>query len=257
MAVAIKKITRIARSAHQIADDPLMSDANLQGYWKLENVNDSSSNGYNLTNNGTVTFPVGRFNNGANFVAASSQYLNIADASAANLEITGSRTVSFWFKPVDKTGTYTVFAHDDTTNGWIIYQNSWNYQFLIRGLTINTYINSSPSDGAPGTVVVGQWQHVVGVYDSANSKLKIWFNGLKTELTASGSSTNSAADFSIGARDKGATVDLYASGMIDDLAIWNRALTDIELSRLYNGNIKKIGGKTMAQVKKFMGVSNA
>jgi hypothetical protein len=40
---------------------------NLRAYYKLENENDSSGNGLTLTNNNSVTFTSGKFNNGANF----------------------------------------------------------------------------------------------------------------------------------------------------------------------------------------------
>ncbi|MFA6315620.1 MAG: LamG domain-containing protein [Candidatus Paceibacterota bacterium] len=216
--------------ALEIINSPLYLDANMQGYWRLEADGTDSSGKNNTMGLGNAPdYVAGKFGNGAEFTLANTDYLTLADASATGLEITGSRTVSAWMKP-DATGKFgTIFAHDDGTNGWIIYQNDTNFQLLIRGLTTNTLVNT------PSTIVGGQWYHVVGVYDSTNTKLKIWMNGVKTEVTASGSSANSAADFSIGARDKGAAVDLYADGIIDDVAVWDRALTDAEVTNIYAG----------------------
>ena len=252
------------------------------GVWHLESDGiDSSGNSNTMELGNAPDYVTGKIGDGAEFTSGNGDYMTIADASATGLEITGSRTVSFWFKADAKTNFSTAFAHDSGSAGWIIYQNGWNYQFLIRGLTTNTYINSAVSDGADGTVVAGAWQHVVGVYDSTNTKLKIFMNNFKREVTASGSSSNSAADFSIGARDKGATVDLYADGIIDEVRVVNVARSDDWLTTVYNNqnspstfatgavvslikelsgvaqaSIKKVAGVAIASVKKVAGVSN-
>jgi hypothetical protein len=44
----------------------------------------------------------------------------------------------------------------------------------------------------------GKWYFVVGVYDSANTKLKVWVNGIKKEATASGSASDTNGPFRIG-----------------------------------------------------------
>jgi len=97
----------------------LGTDPNLQGYWKLENVNDSSTNAYTLTNNGVTTFVAGKFNNGANFVSASSQYLS--RTAATNLGITGTQTWSCWFKPASPGGTQYMMSVS-TGNIGILYK---------------------------------------------------------------------------------------------------------------------------------------
>src|SRR5205807_557155 len=57
-------------------------------YWKFDEANstaaDSTGNGNTLTNNNTVTYSGGKINNGANLVAASSQYFSITNASSTN-----------------------------------------------------------------------------------------------------------------------------------------------------------------------------
>ena len=82
----------------EIRRTALYSDASLQGYWRLEtDGTDSSANGYNVS--GTApTYTTGRYGNGGDFEASSSQYLAIAGSSSANLNITGSQTWSAWVK---------------------------------------------------------------------------------------------------------------------------------------------------------------
>lgn len=205
----------------------LFSDSALKGYWKLEDANDSSSSGYNLTNNNSVTFPAGRFNNGGNFVKASSQSLTIANASCPNLEITGSCTWMAWIKPATVSGAdFHIMAKDKAASSVFrqFYISSSAPLFQCSGLTTNSFVQSSV------TLSVGSWYLVVGIYDSANSKLKVWVNNTKTEVTASGSMTASDQPFCIGKNNANA----YFDGIIDDVAVFNRALTDAEVTTLYS-----------------------
>ena len=61
---------------------------NIVAYWKFDessgNAMDSTGNGNTLTNVNTVTYSAGKINNGANFVAASSQYFSATAAAPAS-----------------------------------------------------------------------------------------------------------------------------------------------------------------------------
>src|SRR6266550_1023978 len=73
----------------------------LQAYYKLEGLTDSSGNGLDLTDHGTVTFVAGKVNNAANFATPVTQYLSHSlDAHYA--PGTGDYTVSFWFNTSDR-----------------------------------------------------------------------------------------------------------------------------------------------------------
>ncbi len=168
----------------EIYKSPLLDDANLQAYYRLEaDGTDDSPNGYDLT--GTAPdYVSAKFGNGGDFEATSSNYLSIANASCPNLEISGSQSWGCWIKPETlPASAMRVMAKKINERG--IYINSGVPTFQIIGLTTNTAVASSES------LSTGLWYFVVGVYDSSNSKLKIWVNGTKTEVTASGSSTAS------------------------------------------------------------------
>ena len=82
---------------------------------------------------------------------------------------------------------------------------------------------------------------MVGIYDSANTKLKVWLNDVKTEVTASGSTSSAGTEaFSLGRA--GAYAGDYFDGIIDDAFVFNRALTDAEVLSLYNTMVKKFAG---------------
>ena len=65
-------------------------DKNLVAYYRLEDVQDVSGNGYTLTNT-SVTFSTGKLNNGGVFDGSASRL-----QSTTNLAQAGNFTVSFW-----------------------------------------------------------------------------------------------------------------------------------------------------------------
>lgn len=208
----------------------LYSDANLQGYWRLENnFTDETANNNDLTNRNSTAFATAKFGSGADFESGSLQYADIAHASQTNLNGTGSKTISCWFKPESIGVNHVLVSKDNAVaEGYLLYITSGNNpRFIGRGLTTNTLVTSTE------TVSAGSWYHVVGVYDSSGSKLKIFVNGVKTEVTASGTTAASSVPFAIGAREKGGTQDLHADGILDDVAFFDRALTDTEVNSLY------------------------
>src|SRR5258707_3102502 len=71
----------------------------LIGYYKLENLNDSSGNAAPLTNHGTVTFVAGKVGNCAHIVSASSQWLSRA-TGISNQFGTGDFSFAYWVKSV-------------------------------------------------------------------------------------------------------------------------------------------------------------
>lgn len=223
-----------AAARREINANWLLSDANLQGYWRLESDGtDSGPNGYTLTGSGTPTHTTGKFGNGADLESTSSQRYSIADASCANLEISGSQTWSAWVKFESTAASMRIMAKRDTAG--VSHQISLGGSSLIgvlfSGLTTNAFVESAVVPTA------GTWYHVVGIYDSAASKIKIWVNGKKWEATASGTTSDTNADFAIGCDFTGAsdTAANFLDGVVDDCAILNRALSDAEVIALYTG----------------------
>ena len=233
----------------ELYNSSLFSDANLEGYWRLEaDGTDSSNNGYNVAAGTVPSYVSGRFGNGADFEKNSSQFLTIADASCANLEITGSHTFGAWIKAESYTGgaDACILGKRDSSSGNIndLYLSGANssapvVMFRLTGLTTNSQVISS------GALTMGTWYFVVGVYDSSNEKLKVWINDTKTEVAASGSSTDTNGDFSIG-RLGGSTAN-YQDGIIDDAFVFSRALTDAEVLTLYNYNLQCYSESTIKE----------
>lgn len=214
--------------AKKIAETPLFSDANLQGYWELEDANDSGPNGYDLT--GTApSYAAAKFGNGGDFEASSSQYIAIANASCPNLEIAGDKTICAWIKPETTVTNATIAMKSDSTTayafGICIYNNA--PRFISNGCTPAEIVSTA-------TMSSGNWYFVCAVQRSGS--LDIWLNDTKTTTNKTGSSTDTNGSFAIGKFGDWTHPSNYFDGIIDDVAIFNRALTETEISNLYTGN---------------------
>lgn len=147
-------------------------------------------------------------------VSTSSQYASIADGSQTGLEITGSKTWMTWFKP-SSVSLQVLMAKVSGSSGVQVFFDTTYVQFYCNGLTTNSTINATIS------LVANKWYHVAGVYDSANSQLRIYINGvLMNTLTASGSTTDSNATFYLGRNDSGN----YFNGVMAHSKVFNVAM---------------------------------
>lgn len=150
------------------------------------------------------------------------------------------------------TGDFTLSAWIKTSgDGWIItrgYEDKdgeRGYLLNIIGGSLGFY---NLSIGGPGGIGVSipvlkdnAWHHIAAVRDEY--KLKLYFDG---ELAGSSNYGAYGIDYSsshplyIGAivyysGDTAASKNTTFDGMIDDVSIYNRALTDAEIEELYSG----------------------
>lgn len=241
----IKSINGIPYGNTEIAQHKLFSDANLKGYWKLEaNGNDSSPSGYNLA--GTApSYVAAKFGNGADFENSSSQYIEIADASCPNLEILGSQTWGCWVKPE------TIDATTDTMLAKIAGSNFGHKLDTVSGTVRFQHNGLTPVNITSDVLItVGKWHFICGVYNSSTNKSAIWINGIKKEISVTGTPSDSNGNFVIGAdRGNSGNLQSYFDGIIDDAFVFNRALTDDEIVSIYKGSIKNINGMTIGETE--------
>ena len=137
-----------------------------------------------------------------------------------------STTWSGWIKPTGAAGWQVIFGMED--GGWdrfLIIENGG--LGLSMGKTTNRW-----QTGA--SVTAGQWQHVVAIYD--NGSMRFYHNG--TEYTTNDQEGNhsSTGKFTIGGNQTHSPHNYYR-GLIDEVAVWNEALTASEISALYNSGV--------------------
>lgn len=214
----------------------------IEGLWPLNeasgNALDLSDNAYNLTDTNTVAASSdGLMSSVRDFELANTEYFTVADASAPNLEIAGSQTWFAFVKPETASTAGHCFLGKSNATTYKLLQIQTNgisqagVGFQLAGLTTNTIVISDVS------LEAGKWYFVCGVYDSANSKLKVWVNGIKKEVTASGSATDTNGTFNLGRT--GGTSPNYYDGLIQNACVLSVALTDNQVKKLFAATMYK------------------
>jgi hypothetical protein len=221
----------------------LSSDANLVGYWRFEentgaSIADSSTNSNTATLNGpTFSTDVPPFNYySLNLDASSSHYINGDNFNANTMIGAGDMTVSMWVK-LDTTTQYDTFMYVGASSSSVEYLQ---FRLIDVGgslkLDLRGRAGSSGSASCTGTTTVttGTWYNLV--FTRTGTTAKVYING-SLEQTATdsdfGADFGSSADTTtlIGAFSGAAN---FMDGLIDEISIWEIALTSTQVSNIYN-----------------------
>ena len=143
-------------------------------------------------------------------------------------------TVSFW---VNREQSITGGATADERNR-AFFSNSDGTNFLIDNNDRNDSIRFYSAGGAISSVVGdwdNEWHHIAFTYEGTNGTL--YFDGVSV---GTGTITQPIGTSVYLYR---VSPDLYPNGSIDDLAIFNRALTSIEIANIHNGGAYSPAGR--------------
>lgn len=155
-------------------------------------------------------------------------------AQSPSFDITsGLVSVSVWTKldllPSQLPGAFGPIF-DSETDQYVIYEDRGNNQLRFK---VTTSGGAARPAIQAADLKTGAWIHVVGVYDGANAK--IYLNGVfKSSLPLTGT-VNPGQVATLG---KSGTT--FFKGGIDNVQVFNKALTDQEVADLYT-NTKTIG----------------
>ncbi len=227
------------------------TETGLVGYWKMDDSQqwssaaDSSGSGLNatLTNSPawSTSVPSGVvWDNPTSLKVDGTSYAEIA--RNATLE-PAAVTVSFWAKP---NGAQAAWSRP-LVKGWNNDSGpTWgSYQFIVSPgtgdstmieWTIGHSAGTAGLTSATGGLPDATWTHVVGVYDPAGSapQQRLYLNGTlvqsQTFTSALAYDTSATGFLRIGAY-----TGPGFNGWMDDVRIYNRGLTQTEVSALYAG----------------------
>ncbi len=191
----------------------------LVGYWPFcGNANDESGNANNGTVNGATltTDRFGNTNSAYNFDGIND---NIGLGNFFNYT---SFSISMWVKPGNQNGHAVIIDNNHASS------NNWVFQ-TISNFSNNGYnfINSNEV-----LLSTNNWNHVILSYSLG--VVRVYLNGnLVTETPWSLNYNNSPSLF-LGYWQ--AANARFWKGDMDDIGIWNRALTQEEITNLYNVN---------------------
>jgi len=206
------------------------------GIWHLDQNALDSSHDTHGTIIGTARWDYGKigvFGSATAFLCDGTNYINIPDDS--DLDITDAVTVEAWIKPSRLDVWQSPLekgAHNDWAYGFYIEPAGGNIGFEIG------------EEGSPATwagavapvnsyLAVGKWTHIVGTADSATGKVYLYIDGYKRgEGSFSGQINTNSIPFQVGKRCDGG----YFGGVIDEVRIYDRALSSSEIYSYYMAN---------------------
>lgn len=214
----------------------------LVAYFPLSDLNDSVG-GHTLTNSSpaNITFTSGKNGSAATWANSVTHMLSASDATALRFG-NANWTVSCWvnFTRVGTTNSDTVLAKSNlfVTREVIIsrFQNRLDAE-IFNGTTTSIqqiqFSSAIPSNG---------WYFVCLRNVASTKTLTLVVNDSGKSATYTGTPGTGASVFSIGAQNvNGNAQTAMTGGQIDEVAKWNRALTDDEILLLYNGGTGTFG----------------
>jgi hypothetical protein len=136
-----------------------------------------------------------------------------------------STTWAGWINTIGVSGWKMIFDMEDS---------GWDRFLAIESGGLGLSMGHTSNRWQTGvSVTAGVWQHVVAVYD--NGAMRFYYNGTEYTTGLTEGNHSSAGTFTIGANQNGG--GNFYTGIIDEVAVWNEALTAAEITTLYNSGI--------------------
>ncbi|MCX6876245.1 MAG: putative Ig domain-containing protein [Verrucomicrobia bacterium] len=220
--------------------------ANCVSWWRAENTFADSVG----TNHGTglngVTYAAGEVGQAWSFDGTDD---SIQVPSSANLNLVSGQgwTLEGWIKPEDTSTRFIAHKGSQTSGGdqyWQVYLNGNALRFeMVSNAGYDSVISST-------TMVTGQWQHFAVVVDNMGGPISgyhLYLNGTDagTSYTHDGASSgtvNNTEPLRIGAVNAYGSLSDFLKGQLDELAIYNRALSANEIAAIHAAGA---GGKVL------------
>jgi hypothetical protein len=193
---------------------------NILSYWNLDDngsggvsLVDSTGNGNTLAASGSLVVGDGKIEDAILFDGSSNSVVTSSGFSGS-----GDFSISFWVKPNSFSGYRGLISRVSELNIYINFDGS---------LSVNNA--SSPSSiESVGSLSLGGWSYVAVIKSGGTTSLYI--NGSFIASTTQGISPSGG--FFIGSFGG---FQWFLDGGIDEVGIWNRALSPSEITSLYNG----------------------
>ena len=194
---------------------------------------DYSSNNFDGTVVGSAFTTRGEYGQGVGMDGATDS-LNIADNNA--LDITGALTISFWMKVSAYPSAGTQGLIFEKWCNWGVTGCGAGYPYVVRLSETGTiafleYNGGSVSVVTSSVIPKDTWVHFTAMRNSTS--MVTYINGAYDKIALSGGyGTANANPLWIGSRGGGANT--FYRGNLDEVMIYNRALSSTEISAIYN-----------------------
>jgi hypothetical protein len=220
----------------ELTNSPAMAfslNDNLQGYWQFNgNGNDSSENGRNLDIFGNPGFGIGLFGQALSVNGNPNKYaqrpINDPVFNFGNSDF----TVQIWtkFHTTDDEQTLIEKFANQGGPGWTLTKLPDN---VIRFYNDDNLSDGFDVDTAPLSISTGVFHNFV--VRRQGDTFNIFFDdNLVVSNTFPSVISSTTNPLLIGKRNPSDGRDFPVNGLIDEVAIWNRAISDADIKYLYN-----------------------
>jgi hypothetical protein len=193
------------------------SDEGLFAHWKFDDGSGSTATDSAGINNGTLngnpTWTAGRFDGALSFDGAGDY---VAFSTIAPL-IGNTVTAQAWIRMSEYAGLWNPILTQNAGNGYYFYTSSGRPAFYI--VVGAAFIQAR----SPEVINPNEWYHVAGTNDGSN--LKLYVNGQLKDSDSSTGFLGVSNNAYIGVE---LNSPLYFYGLIDDVRIYNRAVSESE-----------------------------
>ena len=216
-------------------------NSGLVGYWSFDGKDMAGNTAYDRSgqnNNGTLTNgptrAIGKIGQGLSFDGGN-DVVNVGNVPLLDIG-TGDYSAVAWIKanPQGASRGYLLFNGGDcaTCDGFVFAVESDG-----GGGDLSVSVSNGISqvvNGVQGSVAVNdrQWHHVVWVWDR-NVGIKFYIDGVVSFSNGTTNADNILSDYNFSIGDAVPSISPF-DALIDDVRVYNRALSADEVKRLYN-----------------------
>lgn len=199
-----------------------VATSSLSAYYPLN----SSSADVASANNGvdtSISYNTAKVGQGATFNGSASKIL-IPGA----LPAFGDMTYSAWVKT---SGTIGQIISDNTSGtGWVmrLFLTGGKANFAL----VNYGVGGTTQLLSQSTINDNAWHHVVGT--RSGTLMSLYIDGVLSSTTTVSTVPTSNIPLALGCENYAGTCYEYFGGMLDEVGIWGRSLSSVEVSALYN-----------------------
>lgn len=179
--------------------------------------------------------------------------------NSATMDINANQvTLSLWTRldkmPADLPGSFGGIF-DSVADNYVVYLDRGNQELRFK---VTTTDSQAARPGIPAAdLVLDQWLNVVAVYDGNAGadfgEARIYLNGVLKDTHSghdgapgTGLTGNVLPGQLAGIGRNGAAAESYFSGAVDDIGVWNRALSAAEITYLSSGQAIPSAGVPLA-----------
>jgi len=212
--------------------------AGLVAWWQAEgNANDTAdSNNGQLR--GGITFTTGTVGQAFSFNGSDAD-VRVPSSPSLNVGLAEGFTIEVWINPADVTRWHPVVEWNDGSFGvnFSVADASGAGAGSLWIDVKDTGFNDHFFSTAGGLLVSNAWQHVAVTYLKSTGHTVLYINGvLRAQQTLGSFTPRTIGDLYVGLRPYDGGAGARFAGLMDEVSLYNRALTPAEIQAIYSAD---------------------